>query len=214
MSVNADQADDFDKGYWEDHWTRTAADEGRGLPVHPYLRPETASLPVGSALDAGCGIGTEALWLARHGWQVTGADISGTALAIARARTQDAGLSDRIEWIETDLTRWEPDRRWDLVVTSYAHADIGQLAFYRRIASWVAPGGTLLIVGHVHDHATGADGHRHPDGATATLGDITGLFRDQGWRVGSAYENSRAVSANGRSVQLFDVILRLHRTAP
>jgi len=65
---------EFDKRYWEDHWDPESASP-QDLPANPYLAAETVRLPVGTALDAGCGVGTEALWLAAHGWQVTGADI-------------------------------------------------------------------------------------------------------------------------------------------
>jgi len=125
---------EFDKDYWEDQWRSPAPGRGHRLPVNPHLTAETAQLPVGTALDAGCGTGTEALWLAEHGWDVTAVDISANALAEARARAA-AGAGEHIDWVETDLSRWEPGRTWDLVVTSYAHAQIGQLPFYRRIAS-------------------------------------------------------------------------------
>jgi len=201
---------EFDKTYWERHWTPTAAAGPRSLPTNPYLPAETGHLPVGSALDAGCGTGTEALWLAGQGWQVTGADISGTALATATTRAAAAGLGDRIEWVETDLTRWEPDRTWNLVVTSYAHPDTGQLAFYRRIASWVAPGGTLLIVGHLHGDEP--HDHAHPDGATATPAGIAQLFRAPDWRVETCRENTRTVNMGDTARQLRDVIVRARRT--
>ena len=47
----------------------------------------------GTALDAGCGEGAEATWLASRGWDVTAADISAEALARAAARAVagDAG---------------------------------------------------------------------------------------------------------------------------
>lgn len=199
----------FDKKYWENHWSPTAAGGGRSLPANPYLLAETTLLPVGTALDAGCGTGTEALWLTEQGWQVTGADISATALAAAAESADATGLAGQVEWVETDLARWNPARRWDLVVTSYAHPDTGQLAFYQRIASWVAPGGTLLIVGHLH----GSDrGHGHPEGATATLAGITELFAASDWRIEASYENIRTVQAGGREVQLRDVIVRAQRT--
>src|SRR5690606_2298783 len=131
--------------YWEDHWAPDSpGQEHRQLPANPYLPAETTILRPGTALDAGCGSGAEALWLAGHGWQVTAADISATALATAQAPAAAAGLAKRIDWVEADLSRWAPDRTWGLVVTSYAHAEIGQLSFYRRLACWVAPGGTLL----------------------------------------------------------------------
>ncbi|MDA8370943.1 MAG: class I SAM-dependent methyltransferase [Nocardiopsaceae bacterium] len=200
---------DFDKAYWENHWARaTGHTPGRELPVNPYLPAETQHLPVGTALDAGCGAGVEAVWLAQHGWQVTGADISAPALAAATSRTEQAGLAGQVEWVEADLTRWEPGRTWDLVVTNYAHPTIGQLAFYQRLASWVVPGGSMLIVGHLHAPHAGGD---HPVEATVTRSGITGLFTGPGWQVDASYENTRTVDAGGRTVQLHDVIVRAHR---
>ena len=201
----------FDKTYWEDHWGPAATGRGHRLAAHPALETETSSLPIGTALDAGCGSGAEATWLAGRGWRVTGADISRNALDTAATRANAAGLSDRIEWVETDLSRWQPGRAWDLVTTSYAHPDSGQLAFYERIASWVAPGGTLLIIAH-------AAGHRHHDGdhpadAVATLSDITRLLPAPEWRIESRYEKTRTLRPGHRVVSLRDVIVRARRRA-
>jgi hypothetical protein len=71
-------------------------------------------------------------------------------------------VAEQVRWVEADLTAWSPDTQYDLVTTHYAHPAMPQLAFYKRISAWVAPGGTLLIVGHLnaHDHH---DQHR-PDG--------------------------------------------------
>lgn len=208
---------EFDKDYWEQHWNPAASSAERKLPVNPYLADETAHLHPGTALDAGCGTGTEAIWLAEQGWQVTAADISHTALKTARARPTSADASAPIEWVETDLSRWEPERTWDLVITSYAHPDIGQLPFYQRIASWVTPGGTLLIVGHLHDQQHSEqqhDGHhKHPERASATVDTITSLFDAARWRIETANEQTRTVHSCGTAVQLRDVIVRAQRTA-
>lgn len=53
----------------------------------------------GKALDLGCGTGTNVITLAQNGWQVTGIDFARRAIAIARRKTQQAGvLSDlRVE---------------------------------------------------------------------------------------------------------------------
>jgi 2-polyprenyl-3-methyl-5-hydroxy-6-metoxy-1,4-benzoquinol methylase len=48
-----------------------------------------AALPVGRALDIGCGTGTHAVYLARHGWRVTAIDI--VARPLARARSGAGG---------------------------------------------------------------------------------------------------------------------------
>src|SRR5690625_2418636 len=156
---------DFTQNYWETQWRNSPSHRADLHPVNPYLAVETAHLAAGTALDAGCGAGTEALWLAQHGWLVTAVDISPTALATAHARTPADEVGERIEWLEVDLSKWVPGRTWDLVVTNYAHAHIGQLPLYRRIAPWVAPGGTLLIVAHHDDH--------HASGAESTLAAIT-----------------------------------------
>ena len=203
---------EFDKDYWEEQWGPATAVRRRQLPVNPYLTAETAHIPVGTALDAGCGTGTEALWLAEQGWDVTAADISTTALTEARARAAAAGAGERVDWVETDLSQWEPGRTWDLVVTNYAHVEIGQLPFYRRTTSWVSPGGTLLIVGHLHGHHDDHHlGHDHPEDATATLEAITNLFSAPQWRIEAGYEHTRTVHPSGSPMRLRDVIVCAHR---
>lgn len=208
---------EFDKDYWENHWGPAVSSGVRELPVNPYLATETAHLNPGTALDAGCGTGAEAIWLAEQGWQVTAADISQTALTTAQARAATTNADTPIDWVEADLSRWEPERTWDLVVTSYAHPDTGQLPFYRRIASWVTPGGTLLIIGHLHDHQHSEqqhDGHHgHPENASATVEAITSLFDTPEWQIETADEHTRTVHPGGTPVQLRDVIVRAQRTA-
>ncbi|MFM9376716.1 class I SAM-dependent methyltransferase [Gordonia sp. VNK21] len=145
----------------------------------------------------------------RPRWTVTAADISATALSTARARAAQTGLDSRIRWVQADLARWEPAQTWDLVVTSYAHADIGQLALYRRLAECVAPGGTMLVIGHLH-HAAGGGDH-HPEEATATLEGALDVFGAAGWQIDSAYENTRTAGPGAAPITLRDMIVRTHR---
>src|SRR5215831_7188180 len=52
-----------------------------------------ATFPHGAALlDVGCGTGTEALWLAERGRQVTGIDVSSEMLDVLKTRTQAIGV--------------------------------------------------------------------------------------------------------------------------
>ena len=124
----------FDKEYWEQHWqSRTGAPGSMGTnPQNPYLDREISGLVPGTALDAGCGAGAEAIWLASHGWQVTAADISTEALARAADRAATSGVAERVQWIEADLSVWDPGKTFDLVTTHYAHPEIPQLEFYDR----------------------------------------------------------------------------------
>ncbi len=58
--------------------------------------------PPGKALDLGCGTGTNAITLARHGWQVTGVDFVTKAIHIARKKAKTEGLS--IDFRVADVT--------------------------------------------------------------------------------------------------------------
>lgn len=206
---------DFDKDFWEQHWGNSPGTgaPGRGLaPPNPYVVDETRDLSPRNALDAGCGAGTEAIWLAGQGWQVTAADISGKALTGAARRAQEASVSDRITWVEADLTDWDPDDRWDLVVTHYAHSTMPQLDFYQRIAQWVAPAGTLLIVGHLHGHGAIGPGHHPPEEATATPAGITAGLDPEHWTIETADEYTRTVPVpDGEPTVLRDVVVRATR---
>ncbi|KGM12493.1 methyltransferase type 12, partial [Cellulomonas bogoriensis 69B4 = DSM 16987] len=67
--------------FWEDRY----AGSGRVWSGEPNatLVDVVAGLTPGRALDLGCGEGGDAIWLARHGWDATGIDISPTAVARA-----------------------------------------------------------------------------------------------------------------------------------
>jgi SAM-dependent methyltransferase len=199
--------DGFEKDAWERHW-RDALGEGAVADVpSPHLEAETSSLEPGTALDAGCGTGADAVRLAELGWTVTGVDIAPSALAAAAERATRAGVP--VRWIEADLITWTPEAAFDLVLTNYTHASIPQLELYRRLGEWVAPGGTLLIVGHSgHEDAAG-HGDQPPEESKVTLPEITALFEASAWRIRTAREGSTAVP--GHPVRHHDVIVRAER---
>ena len=188
-----------------------------GSETNPHLIHEVKELAPGTALDAGCGAGAEALWLARQGWQVTGADISPAALAFAAERAATRGAAGRVNWVQADLSTWQPDTLYDLVTTHYAHSALPQLEFYDRIASWVAPAGTLLIVGHLHHDGGGGHGHGHggdapPAVASATAAAITARLDPAVWAVVTAGESHRTMAGQGGDVvTLHDVVVRAAR---
>ncbi|UAL32115.1 class I SAM-dependent methyltransferase [Nocardioides rotundus] len=187
-------------------------------PPNPHLVAEVAALDPGTALEAGAGAGAEAIWLAGRGWRVTAADISAEALGRARDRARSAGGEDRITWVEADLSAWEPEERFDLVTTHYAHPSIPQLAFYARLAGWVAPGGSLLVVGHRqapddvvgHGHGHGEGGRPAPE-ASVTAASVAALVGSPDWTVVTAAESERVVETEAGEVRLADVVVRAVR---
>jgi SAM-dependent methyltransferase len=211
----------FDKDYWDHVWHGGKAPAMAASEPNPHLGQEVTGLPPGTALDAGCGAGAEALWLAARGWQVTAVDIADEALAHGAERAAAAGVGDAVRWVHADLSSWVPQQRFDLVTTHYAHPAMPQLEFYDRIADWVAPGGTLLVVGHLHHGGHGdhrETGHGHPDhdhppaSASVAAADITARLDPATWDVVTARESHRTVAGpGGQQRSLDDVVVRAVR---
>ena len=148
------------------HWDeRHAAREPIESPEpDPTLVDEIGSLRPGRALDLGSGDGRNAIWLASQGWQVTAVDFSQVALDRGRALATARGV--RVEWRLADLLEWSPGvGRFDLVTLFFIHLPPDERRdVYARAAAAVAPGGTLLIVGHDRTNlADGVGGPQDPD---------------------------------------------------
>jgi SAM-dependent methyltransferase len=129
--------------------------QGPNAVVAELLGP----LPPGRAVDLGAGEGRHALWLAERGWQVIAVDFSGTGLARGRALADERGLD--VTWEVADVTGWEPADPVDLVLVAYLQLPERVLVgILRRAASWLVPGGHLLVLGH--DRANLERGHGGP----------------------------------------------------
>lgn len=206
---------EFDKDFWESHWQ----DRPDGTPVsmavqppHPALVRETGDLPPGTALEAGCGAGTEAIWLASADWHVTGVDISTVALQRATEQAATRGVAGRIHWIVADLVTWNPDSQFDLVTSLYAHPSMPQLDFYTRISRWVKPGGTLFLVGHLHAPDPAGHDHHPPAEVSVTAAAIAERLGTADWRIETASEHDRVITNQGsHEITLHDVIVRATR---
>ena len=148
---------------------------------NPILEAEAAGLPAGKALEVGCGEGSDAVWLARRGWQVVAVDISQVALK----RGRQAAPDESIEWRQADLLDWAPhEKAFDLVVFHFPHFSPADrpLAF-GRLAQAVKPGGRLLFVTHHPlDLQTAL---RSPPNADwlHTAEDIAALLEPKDWEI-------------------------------
>ncbi len=204
----------FTQEFWDERYL-SAERLWSGQP-NAQLVAQTAGLAAGEALDAGCGEGADAIWLASRGWTVTAVDVSAVALDRAARHAADRGaeISALITWQREDLLSWEPGRdRFDLVTAHFMHLpEVALRAMHRRLAAAVRPGGTLLVVGHHPDdvHANirpGGPGHVFPSATEVAAG----LDRDS-WDIVVAEAIGReVVDLDGQPAIARDTVLRAVR---
>ena len=200
-----------------DELYRSAPAVWSGRP-NAQLVAEASGLTPGTALDAGSVEGGDALWLAERGWRVTAVDFSPVALERGAAAAAARGLADRIEWRHADLDGWTPpERSFDLVTAHYLHATwTDRDRMFRGLAAAVAPGGTLLVVGHLLDESSEHEhghGHRHEPGALYTAGEVAAVLEPESWVVVAAEERDRDPDAAHRTGNpVPDTVLVARRT--
>jgi ubiquinone/menaquinone biosynthesis C-methylase UbiE len=122
--------------------------------IEPTIRAaiQALHLPSGSrGLDAGCGIGLQALLLAEavgpHG-HVTGLDISPEFLRHARDIAHKAGLSEQISFQKGDVSALPFDDGtfdWSWSSSCVGYAPLGPLPLVKELARVVKPGGSVAI---------------------------------------------------------------------
>ncbi|MFF7648781.1 class I SAM-dependent methyltransferase [Streptomyces sp. NPDC007983] len=198
----------MDAQFWDDMY-RSADQLHSGNP-NGVLVTEVTDLAPGKALDVGCGEGADALWLARHGWRVTAFDISRTALDRAAATAGD--LSGRVAWTRTDLTVTPPPAAaFDLVSAQYFPLPRQpEHTALRGLLDAVAPGGTLLFVGHdLADLPPREELDFDPD-AYYQPDDVTGLLGSD-WTVEINETRPRTAPAPPGTHHAHDTVLRARR---
>lgn len=91
-----------DVKHWEEHYReRPPWDTGR-VSAELVRRLAQFEIPRGRAVELGCGTGTNAIWLAQQGFDVTAIDITPTAIAQAEAKAKEAGA--RVNFVTADVT--------------------------------------------------------------------------------------------------------------
>lgn len=203
-----------------EHWEERYANADRrwsGMPNKTTTAVLVAVVPPPTpgvtALDIGCGEGADVVWLAEHGWTVTGVDISPTAIARGERAAKSRGVGERVTLKVMDVANEEmPEGPFDLVVASFLHsqAELPRIEILRNGAKRVVPGGHLLIVGHTapppwssHDPA---DFHM-PQDDWATLG----LPEDE-WELIHAETLTRPTTGHdGFAAELVDGVIIAQR---
>lgn len=199
---------------WDERY-RSSAAVWSGDP-NPQLVEEISGLAPGHALDAGCGEGADAIWLAQRGWTVTAVDISGVALEHARAVPIGADTAHRIGWQQADLIADPPaPTAYDLVSAHFLQLPPEpRAALVRGLAAAVKPNGVLLVVGHhPSDLQTTARRPQRP-GVLYAAGEVGAMLDPAGWDVVvDAARPRRATDPAGRTITVHDAVLRARRRA-
>ena len=209
--MSEQSTDRWSAEFWDERYrSRPALWSGEANPV---VVAETTGLPVGRALDVGCGEGGDALWLARQGWSVDGVDVSGVALARAGAHARDLGVEDRTNWWQRDILIWAPESAaYDLVSLPFVHLQsVLRPRVYGAMAGGVKPGGSFLVVAHgPEDLETTMPRPPEPD-LFFTAQEIADLLGDD-WEVVTCEQRPRpGTDPDGRDVLLHDTVLRAVR---
>ena len=132
------------------------AGEGQSLEPDPFVIEVCAGLAPGRALDLAGGAGRHALWLARHGWDATLADVSDEGLAIAGKRAEEARLTLTFRRESAGETlAWAAGQPFDLVVVVWCLLR----EQFPALPSALAPGGMLLYKTRTSDHVRYTEGH-------------------------------------------------------
>ena len=168
----------------------------------------------GTALEIGCGEGADVLWLAERGWQVTGLDLSATAVGRLSREAERRGVAARVTGRVHDAGDGLPEGPFDLVTSFYVHGgpekgSLDLVALLSDAAARVAPGGHLLTA----VHAVNPPWHTH-HARTYTAGELVeGLAETtDGWEVVVAEERRRhATGPDGQEGSRADAVVCLWR---
>ena len=133
----------------------------------------------GRALDLGCGMGRHAIYLATHGWRVTGLDSAGRALRTARQRADRAGVD--IDFVQGDVTRIDTARvsgPFDFFLDGgcfHGMSEDERRHYSRSITQVAAPDAEILLF------SFGPSMRRVPPRG-AEMGDVERCFADS-WKI-------------------------------
>jgi thioredoxin reductase/SAM-dependent methyltransferase len=182
------------------------------------LVAEVEGLAAGRALDVGAGEGGDAVWLAEQGWTVTANDISRRGLDRIAAETERRGLS--VQLLHADANSLDPFEHAAFDLVSAQYASIPRTPDGRGVQNLldaVAPGGTLLVVGHdltpmrtPVDPATSARAF-DPDAYVRADDLATAIADDPRWDVELHETRPRPPGAASGGHHVDDVVLRARR---
>ncbi|HTP11168.1 MAG TPA: class I SAM-dependent methyltransferase [Anaerolineae bacterium] len=161
---------------------------------------DNGKVPIGRALDLGCGTGTNAITLAQHRFTVTAIDVSHRAIALAKRKIRSAQLTDRVRLERGDVTLM---RRWVLGQSIDFAYDIGcfhnlkaeaRQRYVAALTGVLKPGAIYMLYAF----------EPHADRTGVALDEIAALF-DPAYRLDGMRRGS---DRNGRGSAWYTLIKR------
>lgn len=134
-----------------------------GRPQHAFIDAMANGQLTGNVLDVGCGTGEHSLLAAAKGLNVTGVDVSSTAIGRARSKARERSIDAR--FLTADLTADPPTdlgERFDTVIdcgTFHVFTNAMRVPFQRFLAAHTHPGSRYLML-CFSDQAPGTSGPR------------------------------------------------------
>ncbi len=156
-----------------------------GVPPWDTGRPQPAIVALeeareieGSVLDAGCGTGENALYLASRGHEVLGVDAVPRAIEIALEKARERGVTAAFR-VHDVLDLPSLDRNFDTVIDAglfHALSDEDRPRYVRGLVAVLRPGGTYFMIAFSDLEPPGYGPRR------VTQAEIRDAFAG-GWRV-------------------------------
>ncbi|MES3037314.1 MAG: methyltransferase domain-containing protein [Bdellovibrionota bacterium] len=139
--------------YWNQLYKSTPFPNGKG-PL-PYLTEMLPRLQKGKTLDIGSGSGSNSVYLATKGFEVTALDISESAIAAGRSLALETGVS--VEFKEADLDFFMLGlMTYDTIIMTFFKPSVPR--YYNELVRGLKQGGTLLVHSYMTDEQTEALG--------------------------------------------------------
>ena len=177
-----------DRARWDEKHAAEQTTQKPSSFLKEIFECDSWPLPKGRALDIATGKGRNAIFLAEHGFQVVGIDISPVALNTARRAAKEKSLT--IDWQEADLERIElPTIHYDLVL----NFNYLQRSLVPQIKKTLKPGGWVIFGTYLIDQQT--IGHPINPEYLLLHNELLDVFRD--FRVLSYREGKFLQSGEG-----------------
>jgi len=160
-----------DRGYWDSFYSTEQYVFGRDPSV--FLRENLSRLPRGPVLDIAMGEGRNGVFMAKHGYEVEGVDLSDVALRKARLLARDQGVG--IKTVLSDISRFR--------ITPGKYSVILNINFLERsiipsIKAGLRPGGVLVFENPTVEQLRNPGGQGVRRDYLLEVGELRKLFSD------------------------------------